>query len=694
MALINKIREKSGLAVGIIAFGLVLFLLGGDLLSPNSALMGGGQNRNVGEITGKEISYEEFQSELDRQIAGYRSRYQRQPSEAEMSSLREQTWTVLIHKYGFGGQYNDLGIQVTEDEQIDMVQGDNIHPFVKMQLGVENAEQARQLLANLPPEYQQQWTMIEQEIVQARLREKYENLFLKTNYVPDAFAKDEYAAQTATAEAKYLYVPFYTISDSSISVSQSEMKSYIEDHPEEYEVEQTRSIEFISFSQQPTGPDSTVIMDEMAEVSKQWANSSDDSLYAMGRTDFGTPVEVYNQGNIPAILTEEAPLEEGKVYGPYLNNGSFTLYKVIQQYEDTVSAARASHILIRNSEDEAQNAQARQKADSLLRRAMAGENFATLARENSSDGSASQGGDLGWFTEGRMVPEFNDAVFNASQEGVIGRLIETTYGYHIINVTNVSSNGAYKVGVINREIVPSEETRDAAFMNASRFAASVSSIDEFKKAAEEQGLVVQSAPRVGTNERQLGNVANARSVIRWAFNDAEVGNVSEEFEIGDMYVVAAVQGKTDKGLAPLNEVEIQVRKRVKDEKAAQQIMEKLKGLNASDLDAMAEQYGEGAKVYTNSNIKMNGSSLPSVGYAPVAIGKLFGMKENEMSEPFKGETGVLVVKLLAKTEAGEIADYTNYRNDVAEQKRNRISYDVANAIKEFSDVEDERYRFY
>ncbi|MGB5979928.1 MAG: peptidylprolyl isomerase, partial [Cyclobacteriaceae bacterium] len=273
-------------------------------------------------------------------------------------------------------------------------------------------------------------------------------------------------------------------------------------------------------------------------------------------------------------------------------------------------------------------------------------------------------------------------------------LIETTYGYHIINVTNVSSNGAYKVGVINREIVPSEETRDAAFMNASRFAASVSSIDEFKKAAEEQGLVVQSAPRVGTNERQLGNVANARSVIRWAFNDAEVGNVSEEFEIGDMYVVAAVQGKTDKGLAPLNEVEIQVRKRVKDEKAAQQIMEKLKGLNASDLDAMAEQYGEGAKVYTNSNIKMNGSSLPSVGYAPVAIGKLFGMKENEMSEPFKGETGVLVVKLLAKTEAGEIADYTNYRNDVAEQKRNRISYDVANAIKEFSDVEDERYRFY
>jgi peptidyl-prolyl cis-trans isomerase D len=293
-----------------------------------------------------------------------------------------------------------------------------------------------------------------------------------------------------------------------------------------------------------------------------------------------------------------------------------------------------------------------------------------------------------------MVPEFNDAVFTATKEGVIGRLIETTYGYHIIDVTNVSNSAAYKVGVINREIVPSEETRDEAFMNASRFAASVNSYDEFVKAAEEQGLVIQKAPRVGTNERRLGTVDNARQVIRWAFNEASVGDVSPEFEVGDMYVVAAVQDKTEKGLAPLSQVEIQVRKRVKDEKAAQQIIEKLNSINSDDLDAMAQQYGEGANVFSNSNIKMSSSSLPSVGYAPLAIGKIFGMKEGETSEPFKGETGVLVVKLIAKTEAGEIADYTNYRTDVEEQKMNRISFDVANAIKELSEVEDERYKFY
>ncbi|MFA0961607.1 peptidylprolyl isomerase [Roseivirga sp. BDSF3-8] len=693
MALINKIREKTGLAVGIIAFGLILFLLGGDLLSPNSALMGGGQDRTVGEIAGKEISYEEFQSELDVQIAAFRSRMQRQPSEAEMASLREQTWTRMINRYGFGGEYRDLGIQVTEDEQIDMVQGENIHPYVKMQLGVESAEEVKQLLASLPPEYQQQWTMMEQEIVAARLREKYENLFLKTNYVPSAMGKEEYAKQTATAEAKYLYVPFYAVADSSMSVSEQEMRHYIEEHPSDFEVEESRSIEFVTFSLQPTAQDSALATEELSQIASEWANAADDSLYAMGRTDSGNPVEVFNQGNLPANLADEAPLEDGQVYGPYLNAGNFVLYKVLDQYEDTVSAARASHILIRTQGDETADAAAREEAQTLLRRALDGENFANLARQNSDDGSASNGGDLGWFTEGQMVPAFNDAVFNASEEGVIGELIETNYGYHIIKVNNLKSNAAYKVGVINREILPSAETQDDAYMRASRFAASVENYDQFVQAAEEEGLRVMKAPRVGKNDRRLGAIDNARNVIRWAFRDASVGDVSAEFEVGDNYVVAAVKGKTEKGLAPLADVEIQVKKKVQDQKAAQQIIENLESLNTEDLDAMAQEYSD-AKVYSNSNIKLNSSSLPSVGFAPVAIGKIFGLNEGEVSEPFQGETGVLVVKLEAKTEAGEIADYTNYINEIAQQRGGRISFDIANAVKELSDVEDERYRFY
>jgi peptidyl-prolyl cis-trans isomerase C len=98
---------------------------------------------------------------------------------------------------------------------------------------------------------------------------------------------------------------------------------------------------------------------------------------------------------------------------------------------------RASHILIRV--DENADAAAKQKAlakiQALLKRAKAGEDFAALAKQNSQDGSAAQGGDLNYFGRGQMVPAFDEAAFKL-KPGEISDVVTTQFGYHIIKVTD------------------------------------------------------------------------------------------------------------------------------------------------------------------------------------------------------------------------------------------------------------------
>ncbi|MCA1651815.1 MAG: peptidylprolyl isomerase [Acidobacteria bacterium] len=98
-------------------------------------------------------------------------------------------------------------------------------------------------------------------------------------------------------------------------------------------------------------------------------------------------------------------------------------------------AARASHILIMVDEkaDPATNEKARATIDDVLKRARAGEDFATLARQYSQDGSAAQGGDLGFFTRGQMVPAFDKAAF-ALKPGEISDVVTTQFGHHVIKM--------------------------------------------------------------------------------------------------------------------------------------------------------------------------------------------------------------------------------------------------------------------
>ncbi|PTB94718.1 foldase [Marivirga lumbricoides] len=703
MGVFNTLRVKMG-SVLIILIGLsVLAFLLTDLLGPNSVLLGAGGANNVGEIAGENISREEYQQQVEEFKYNFQANNGRTPSESEMASLRQQAWDYLIIKIAFQEQYDELGVNVTNEELVDMVQGNNISPIVQQnftnpETGEFNKEQVINILRNIsqaPAEQQAQWNAFESSLIPARKRTKFDELLVSTSYVTTAEAKRAYENENTTLEASYLYVPFYSISDSTVNVTEDKLKAYYKEHEKEFETEATRIISYVPFELLPSGEDSLYIRQEMEELKEEFKKVDEDSSFARASTDRSNAFRTYTIAELPTILASNTNItKEGDVLGPYIQEGAYTLYKVSKIYDDTISSVKASHILIKaDGEGDDADATAKQEANEVLKKAMAGQDFAELAKEYSEGPTATKGGDLGWFKEGMMVEEFNDAVFSKSGTGVINKVVKSQFGYHIIKVTEEKTSRTYKVATIQRDILPSEATRDQVFRKADYFAASTSNLEEFEAKAKEEGYNVRSSGKMTASQRSLGNLGEAREVIRWAFTDADINKVSTVFEVPDFYVVAVLTEKTEKGTAPLSEVKPQVTREVTKQLQGEKIKEKLASLSGS-LEEIAAAYGADANVFSMSDLKLSANSLQSVGQAPKVIGTAFGMEVGQQSQPLEANNGIVIIKVDNKTPAGEIADYTTYKEQLAQSRKNSTSFAIKAAIEDNADIVDERYKFY
>lgn len=694
-----------GTFVVILVGAAILAFVVADLLGPGSTLFND-VDRTVGEIAGEEVTLEEFQrkmDELEMQMAMQNGG--QNLTEQQRTALRNQAWEALVAQKSFSKQYEQLGLETTEEEIIDMVQGNNISPSLKASfVNPETGEFDRSLLLNylqniknLPPQQQAMWYTFESTLRPGRQRIKYENLLLKSNYVTTAEAMQEHKNQNSEAEIQYLYVPFYAISDSAVSVTDEELKNYLEKNKESYQTEGGRSIQYVSFPIQPSAEDREYFMRELNSLKADFAKAEDDSAFAINNTEGRQAFGTYAPDQLPKELKDNTNvLAEGEVYGPFMDNGNYALYKITDITEDTVSRARASHILISAPESSSpeEKAAAREKAEALLKRLKGGEDFAKLARENSDDPSSSRGGDLGWFSEGRMVEPFEKAVFAKNEAGLVDKVVETNYGYHIINVTEPKSNTVYKVAKIETELSPSQNTRNQAYRSAERFASSVEDLDDFNQLVKSDSLQAATARNIGPNESRINDMYDARSVVMWAYKDkTSVGDVSEVFELDDRYLVAVVTGKSEKGLAKLEDVREEIVAKVKNEKKAQQIKEKLQSLTGT-LEERAQAFGSDANVYSASDLKRGDFSLPTIGYAPAVIGKAFALKEGETSGPVEAQNGVVIVKTISKSEAGEVADYSAYKEQIAQRRESRVAYQITEAVKEAAEVEDKRYKFF
>ncbi|HEX6223575.1 MAG TPA: peptidylprolyl isomerase [Chryseolinea sp.] len=702
MALIGTLRNKMGTWVVVFVFVAIAAFILGDIFSGNSSILNWGRN-TVGEIAGRDVSYDEFQSVIREREANYVLQLGREPGEREMPAVRQQAWDLLIARHAIQAEFAKVGIEVTDDELVDMISGTNIDESIRQAFtNPETGEFDRTRLGTyinqlktmpVNSDARVRWEIFQRDLKPGRERIKYENLLIKSNYITKAEAEREYHVQTDVAEAKYLYVPFYAVSDSAVQVTDDALKAYYNKNIERYKTEESRDIKYISIPVEPSPADTLAVLEEMNRFAAELKTTQDDSVYVSANSEGQSPYSKYTPASLPPFINADS-LSPGKVTGPFLDGNTYKVVKISKIFKDTVYSARAKHILIKWSDtSEAAKREAREKAQKILADIRGGADFGSKAREFGTDGTASRGGDLGWFSNGQMVKPFETAVFGATRPGLLNNLVETEYGYHIIEVTDVKDNTAYNIAVIERTITPSDATLNEAFRKAEAFASDLSDLKDFEARAKEQGLVVMEAKNILAGERRIGTMGEARPVVQWLFRDASVGKISQVFDLQDQNVVAIMTGEVSKGYRPLASVREEITPAVRNELKGKVIIEKLNGLKGS-LDEIKTAYGQDANVYSTSDLKLSSNSLPTVGFDPVAVGTAFSLESGKRSKPLAGENGVVILELTNKTVAPSLNDYSAYKTQLDQGNINRSSVGVAEAIKENADIVDERYKFY
>ncbi|MDB5257701.1 MAG: peptidyl-prolyl cis-trans isomerase [Chitinophagaceae bacterium] len=704
MGVFNKINQRSGLVVGFISIGLLLFLLSSDFFGPNSILF---KNQNdLGKINGTSIDGVEYQNTVANQEAEYQIQSGKGVTESERQYIQQQAWNKLIYKYVYLDEFKDLGLAITEDEKFDMVQGNFIHSYIKSAFGGDqqgfNKSAVTNFLQNfdqVDPNTQMKWRLIEFQLDEVRLKEKFTNLLKKSEYVTKAEAKKLYHAQSDKANVDFVFVPFSSIVDSTVEVSDGDLKEYISKHEEEYKVEAGRSLVYAVFDVTPTYKDSLVIKKEIEKLIVDFKQTDNDTAFIENNSNAVSLPAYQTAAQLPPALSDRLnALQKDSVYGPYADGANFSLYKIIKVESDTNYSVRASHILLRaEAQTPEAKAVAKQKAQDVLNQIKGGASFADMAKQYGTDGTSTRGGDLGWFGKGQMVGAFEKACFAPTTAGLLPNLVETEFGYHIIKITQPKTNKKFLVGTVVSTIEPSEETTDSIYTKADNFAATVKDTAAFN--AEVLKLSVRGKVQkydqknVGQNDPGLSALQNARELIRWAYNDAELGKVSQVFTIDNKFVVAILTGERDKGVASVEDVREEVKRKVLIEKKGATISEKLKGLSGSFAD-IAKNYGAQAQTGTASDITLSSGIVGSVGYDPLATGTAFGLKQGTASQPIVGENGVSLVKPVLITVAPDAADYKTYSTQALSSRTNRVDYQSDEAMKFFADIKDERYKRY
>ena len=697
MAIISTLRDKGGkFLVFVVGFSIAAFVLG-DILGPNSSLIG--QNRNiVGSINGEEIDLVRFNAVYEELTYNFSLNNGRSPTQQEVSELRDQAWERLINDISYVEEFNKIGLTVTDKESVDMVQGNNIHPMIIQafsdpstgSFNKDNVIGYLQNLSNQPANQQQAWFSFESNLKPMRLRTKYDNLIAQSTYYNSLDAEAEYFNTSSQIDLAYFYIPFFAVSDTLFDVSTNEMRSYLNKNKSDYNQDETRSIDYAFFSVQPSAEDSTFFENEINDIRSNLMSSNiiDDSTYAVINSDSFNPYIKYNPDELPTDLVGK---DVGFITEPTYENGSISIKKLSKIDQDAQEKARAKHILL--TFDDSNKSTVRTEANRILNLLRSGSDFEETARTYSQDGSASNGGDLGWFTDGMMVKPFQDAVFSRRRSGLIPRIIETDFGFHIINVTYPKTRTSYFVANISKDILPSDNTRNNIYRSAELFKLDVKSTEDvFSDYLKENNIIGGNISDIDKNSTEVGTIPNARNVILWSYSDDRyVGEVSDVLETDEGYIVAQINEMKDEGTKKLDEVENSIKRRIIDEKKYEYLKEIL--VDYSSLQDLKDNSGLG-DIYRSSGISMTENSLSNVGFSPESIGTAFSMQEGELTRPFKIDGGVIVLGLESKVLADTLSNYDDYRNTLIQTNRFNVPLKIDDAIKHFSDIEDDRYKFF
>jgi parvulin-like peptidyl-prolyl isomerase len=505
-----------------------------------------------------------------------------------------------------------------------------------------------------------------------------------------------YRFENDKIDIEYLHVPYSSIADEDVTVSESEIKTYIREHAQDFEVDPMVDLEYVIFEESASNEDMEAQKEDLTALIDGFNAADDVAFYVNDNSDQNFVDQWVRKEGMAQILRDSLlALPEGDVYGPYRDGSNFKLSKVVatMQMPDSVEAR---HILIPVGLSRADSitrspAEALAFADSLYAELKKNRRkFADFVRAHSSDlGSVEKGGHYDYFGYNTMVAPFRDFCFEG-RTGDLG-VVESQFGVHIIEIEGQKEKStAYKVATISREIEPSEATLSLVFSESAKFEESARN-EAFSVAADQKGLTPRPVNRIGALDANIPGIGNNRSIINWAFQgDVAVGDV-KRFNLNESYVVAQVTRKsTEKALMSVAEASATVTPILRKQKKAQIIRQ---GLSGTTLQELASS--QNVTVKTASALTRATPTIAGAGTEPVVVGAAFGVGALNTTELIDGETGVFKVRVLSEQPAVDLENYSSYVNQIKSGLLvNAINTRIFNALKAIADIEDNRADFY
>ena len=690
MAVIGKIREKSALVMIVLGVGMLLFLLPLDQLQSLFT----GNNNNLGEVGGQEISGIEFNNRLEEGVRLWENQNQNTANAQVRESLKEQVWNQIIREIVLESQFKELGISVSSGELFDMVQGKNPHPQVQQAFtnpsdGSFDPAQVLQFLKNLetmPAANKAQWLSFEDGIQKERIATKYNTLLTKGLYATSSLIKRTYKEQNEQREIKFVAKRYNSVADSSITVSDAELKAYYNEHKSEYKQDASREVEYVKFEVKPSEQDIEEARKWIEETAAEFKSTDDDSSFVVYNSEAPLDQKFYSLDNLPSGIDSAFFAQEvGAITPVYSLNGAFMVSK-LSQTKMIPDSVKARHILLKTTQ-QFTDTLLEAKLDSIKTEIQNGANFADVAKEISEDvGSAIEGGDLGWFKEGAMVPTFNDACFDGNVGDMV--IVQSQYGFHLIEVLDQADKSRnIQLSTVIRKNAPSNETFDAVFAKASMFFSNNGTTELFTKATTSDEYAKFVASEVKVSDKNLPGMPDVRELVRWTFNN-EKGSVSAPFQFVNTFVVAHISDVKAAGTATMDQVEIQVDLGAKKKKKAEMFIAEMQG--ATNLSDLAAKVGPEE---TASNVNFAAYAIPGLGQEMSVNGVISTLDKAQISAPIEGQTGVFVVQIKAVTPAAETTDYSAIKTQL-NQNNGSATGQLLEALKEKYGVVDQRYKYY
>ena len=704
MAAIGNIRKHSGLLIGIIGAAMLLFVLGGALES--SSVFFNGPNNEIGEINGNKISYQDFEIKIAELEANSKSGL----TDQERQQMREQVWNSMLRDQILGNEYKELGLKVTDEELMYIIKHDGNNASLRQYFtdpqtgqivasyakpdGSVNGAQVIEYLKRVvyadgenSAEALSSWNNFQESYLRKPATdEKYAKLIANGVYITDAELRRTEKDNQSTISFLYASKFYNDIPNEEVEVTDADLKKYYNKHksePQFFQKDLTSSISFVTFQVVPSDEDKAALKEEIASLKEGFKNAESDTNFINENGDTPFNIQWLADGMFPTPYdTLIAQANVGDIVGPFLNGQKFQLVKIMTKKMGPDSV-KASHILIPigNNEDSATAV-----LDSLKIVIAANDNFGDMAKQYSTDpGSKDKGGEYDWFTEGRMVKEFNDACF----EGAVGDMVivKTQFGMHLIKIDDQTKpKDKVLVGIVDNTIEASQSTYEMAYNEASTFAITNDNADKFIKASDLMNRI--DAPNLRPGDMTLMGRPNTRQVIRWVF-ESKVGDVSTPFESNNEFIVALVTEVRESGILPLEIVEDQVREAVINEKKAELLMEKM---NNPDVKQVAQM--NGTTVQPVTDIQFASFSIPGLGNEQKLLGKAFSLNAGETSKPIKGERGVYVIMVESKNVPAEVTVNEGTRAGLMGAFEGRAAYQPFEALKANSEITDNRYTFF